>query len=148
MYPRLERWYRWLRKSQAGKEKGTFRWRGRNATTVKELNPKTMASGLDDYPRASHPSKEEYHLDLRCWMALGSRVMNRLAHLYEEGKNKNKYTAEASLLADFEDLLRLHWSSDKNAFFDFGRHSDKVRLIRKPIKIKGQPDQYIVERLG
>ncbi|KHJ98377.1 hypothetical protein OESDEN_01645 [Oesophagostomum dentatum] len=25
MYPRLEKWYRWLRRSQAGKEKGTFR---------------------------------------------------------------------------------------------------------------------------
>lgn len=45
-------------------------------------------------------------------MALGSRVMNRLAHLYEEDKNKNKYTQEASALADFDDLVRLHWSEN------------------------------------
>ncbi|EYC39964.1 hypothetical protein Y032_0635g923 [Ancylostoma ceylanicum] len=144
MYPRLERWYKWLQRSQAGKKKRTFRWRGRNATTVQELNPKTLASGLDDYPRASHPSKEEYHLDLRCWMALGSRVMNRLAHLYEEDKNKNKYTQESSALADFEDLKQLHWSESSKAFFDYGMHSDKVRLIKKPVK--GAPGQYVVER--
>ncbi|KHJ98376.1 hypothetical protein OESDEN_01644 [Oesophagostomum dentatum] len=77
-------------------------------------------------------------------MALGSRVMDRLAQLYEEDKSKNKYTAEATTFADFNELLRLHWSKEKKAFFDYGRHSDKVKLIRKPIK--GVPDQFLVER--
>ncbi|KAK6747508.1 hypothetical protein RB195_000608 [Necator americanus] len=144
MYKKLERWYRWLQRSQAGKKKGTFRWRGRNATTVQELNPKTLASGLDDYPRASHPSKEEYHLDLRCWMALGSRVMDRLAHLYGDDKSKSKYTEEASALANFDDLVQLHWSENKKGFFDYGLHSDKVKLVKKPVK--GAPGQYVVER--
>ncbi|KAJ1349137.1 hypothetical protein KIN20_004591 [Parelaphostrongylus tenuis] len=145
IYRRLEAWYRWLLKSQAGKKKGTFRWRGRNATTTLELNPKVLASGLDDYPRASHPSQEEYHLDLRCWLALSSRVMDRLAHLYEDEKYRNKYASDASLLGNYDDLVRLHWSDSKKAFFDYGKHSENVRLVKKPLK--DLPDQFCFERL-
>ncbi|VDP12179.1 unnamed protein product [Heligmosomoides polygyrus] len=98
---------------------------------------------MDDYPRASHPSDEEYHLDLRCWLALSSRVLHRLAQHFEE-KNKNKYSAQAAILADYGEIMRLHWSESKKAFFDYGRHSDKVRLVRKPIH--GAPGQFVFER--
>lgn len=58
LYPRLKQWYIWLRTSQIGPkaDKGAFQWQGRNFSAIHELNPKTLPSGLDDFPRASHPS--------------------------------------------------------------------------------------------
>lgn len=57
LYPRLKQWYLWIRNSQKGPLPGTFCWKGRNGTTIIELNSKTLPSGLDDFPRASHPDK-------------------------------------------------------------------------------------------
>ncbi len=65
-WPGLQQWFFWFQKGQAGSIPGTFRWRGRNLDG--KLNPNTLASGLDDYPRASEPSNEERHVDLLCWM--------------------------------------------------------------------------------
>ena len=64
-WPRLVAWYNWFDNSQGGEIPGTFRWRGRNPNAYNELNPKTLTSGLDDFPRSSHPTIEERHVDLR-----------------------------------------------------------------------------------
>ncbi|XP_074721407.1 mannosyl-oligosaccharide glucosidase [Strix uralensis] len=126
LFPRLHAWYDWYNRTQAGPLPLTFRWRGRDPQHELFLNPKTLASGLDDYPRASHPSPEERHLDLRCWMALASGVLAAVAERL--GEPAGLYRAAEQALSDNELLERLHWAPELGAFADYGNHSAAVGL--------------------
>ncbi|CAH2236481.1 jg20111 [Pararge aegeria aegeria] len=53
MFPRLQAWYQWFQTTQKGEEHTSYRWRGRENDGV-QLNPKTLTSGLDDYPRFAY----------------------------------------------------------------------------------------------
>ncbi|XP_013774541.1 mannosyl-oligosaccharide glucosidase-like [Limulus polyphemus] len=131
VYPRLQAYFDWFNITQEGKLPGSYRWRGRDALTEKELNPKTLTSGLDDYPRASHPSHDERHIDLRCWMALAAKV---LAFLGEKlGKPWHAFAATHKYLTDNELLDTLHWSPLSQTYSDFGLHTDKVKLVKPKI---------------
>lgn len=129
LYPRLQMWFSWFNTTQIGDLVGTYRWRGRDATTTRELNPKTLTSGLDDYPRASHPNVDERHVDLRCWIAFAARVMASIAETLNYPADKYRETFR--YLSDNELLNKLHWSPNTRAYSDFGLHTDKVTL-RKP----------------
>ncbi|THU49757.1 hypothetical protein C4D60_Mb06t12890 [Musa balbisiana] len=113
-----------------GKDVGTFYWHGRDNTTTKELNPKTLTSGLDDYPRASHPNDEEQHLDLRCWMLLAADCMHSIAELLKmENASATDYHHMSKQLSDFEKLNQMHLDHASGAYFDFGYHTEKVHVL-------------------
>ncbi|CAF0837391.1 unnamed protein product [Adineta ricciae] len=139
---RLEKWYQWYNRTQVGPIPFSFRWRGRNSSSTFELNPKTLTSGLDDYPRASHPTSSERHLDLRCWMALASNVLGKLYAIFYK-KQASHYLTYAQLLSNNDLLDQLHWSEDDGMYADYGLHTDYVQLKRvlMPSKSPSQPSQ-------
>lgn len=130
MYGRLVKWFDWYNTTQIGELPGAYRWRGRNGITNLELNPKTLTSGLDDYPRASHPTVDERHVDLMCWITLGAKVLAEIAMLLS--RPSDKYAHTYKYLSNNQLLDRLHWSYKKNTYADFGFHTDKVRLQKPP----------------
>ncbi|XP_077992555.1 mannosyl-oligosaccharide glucosidase-like [Glandiceps talaboti] len=131
VYPRLKVWFNWFNTTQLGGVATSYRWRGRDAATNKELNPKTLTSGLDDYPRASHPSEDERHIDLRCWIGLAAGVMADIAKTI--GEPHELYQQTHTVLTDNELLDKLHWSSKGKEYSDYGNHTDHVSLERPPV---------------
>lgn len=131
-FPRLLHLFNWLNTTQAGKIPGTYRWRGRDLSSRSELNPKTLTSGLDDYPRASHPTEDERHVDLLCWLAFSSGVLSRMADILGE-PSAQELAAAHKRLSDVGALDRLHFSKNSGHYCDYGLHTDKVRLVdQKP----------------
>ncbi|BHF57139.1 hypothetical protein SprV_0100008000 [Sparganum proliferum] len=152
-FPRLHSWFVWFNTTQVGNLPTTYRWRGRPSDNPFQLNPLTLSSGLDDFPRASHPTPEERHLDLRCWMALFARVLSQLANFVVSVSQqqlskppppvldalhlRHAYAAWSATLADPDLLDRLHWSDRNTMFADYGLHTDAVGLTRPPVSGTG-----------
>lgn len=147
LYPRLQTWFEWYNTTQTGPLPNSYRWRGRDKDTNLFLNPKTLTSGLDDYPRASHPSADERHVDLHCWMALTSGIMAKVAQLL--GEPHQEYERTHQTLSDNQLLAELHWSEQLHAFSDYGNHTQAVDLQREKVYVPpGQPrHQFPVARL-
>ncbi|XP_012226758.1 mannosyl-oligosaccharide glucosidase isoform X1 [Linepithema humile] len=143
LYPRLQAWFSWFNVTQVGDLPSTYRWRGRDETTNRELNPKTLTSGLDDYPRASHPTAAERHVDLRCWIAFAARVMAKIAETLSYPAQKYQETFE--YLSDNNLLNKLHWSPNAQAYSDYGLHTDKVALRRPPQKQRSHSQSVRME---
>uniref|UniRef100_A0A5K3ES20 Mannosyl-oligosaccharide glucosidase n=1 Tax=Mesocestoides corti TaxID=53468 RepID=A0A5K3ES20_MESCO len=143
-FPRLHTWFVWFNTTQAGNVPTSYRWRGRPTNNPFQMNPLTLSSGLDDYPRASHPTSDERHVDLRCWMALFARVLARLAE-YIDGSGELSastlaYRAIASDLLDQGKLDELHWDERNGIYADYGLHTDSLMLVRPPASPNAKPD--------
>ncbi|KAL8201349.1 hypothetical protein R6Q57_012688 [Mikania cordata] len=150
-FGRLEAWFQWFNTTQSGKHKSSYYWHGRKESqTIFELNPKTLSSGLDDYPRASHPTDEERHLDLRCWMLLAADCMHSISEqLVKENQSWKAYKETAKLLSDFDLLNEMHFDKDHGAYFDYGNHTERVRLRRQLVQKSGnqQPSLELVREV-
>ncbi|ETW01470.1 hypothetical protein, variant 1 [Aphanomyces invadans] len=120
-WPKLQRWFEWYRRTQAGPEPNTFRWRGRDVHDGK-LMPNTLSSGLDDYPRASHPSEDERHVDLAAWMIKGSAVLAKVAKAVGDDAKASSY--DSLSLSFLSTMDKLHWDTATSLYFDYGLHSD------------------------
>ncbi|KAK6635847.1 hypothetical protein RUM44_001101 [Polyplax serrata] len=138
LYPRLQAWFDWFNYTQVGDIPGSYRWQGRDAATLRELNPKTLTSGLDDYPRASHPTSAERHIDLRCWIAVSAAALSDISYVLN--KNGKKYENTFLYLTDPKILNKLHWSEKTQRYADYGLHTDSA-VLKRPAPTKRQPGQ-------
>ncbi|XP_006306769.2 alpha-glucosidase 2 [Capsella rubella] len=162
-FVRLDAWFKWFNTSQIGKENGSYYWHGRDNITNRQLNPQSLSSGLDDYPRASHPNEDERHVDLRCWMYLAADCMNSIQEFMgkKETLVTEDYSSISKLLSDFTLLNQMHYDHDHGAYLDFGNHTEDVRLIWKEVtgedgrlsrefvrETFGKPEPRLVPHIG
>jgi mannosyl-oligosaccharide glucosidase len=132
--PALSRWFLWFVRSQSGETPGTFRWRGRTreeggGVSGEKLHVNTLASGLDDYPRASHPDTRERHVDLYCWIARGAAIMADAAATLakDDADDAAEWSAVQQRYAELHrtlvaNLNRWHWDAVSKSYADFGSH--------------------------
>lgn len=132
-FPKLNRWLTWLRGSQAGAAPGSFLWNGRTLSEDTESdNPKTLQSGLDDYPRAESASHSERHLDLRCWMAIAYRAASNVAYAGGVSTTEARVVhAISERLNNLQNLSALHWDESSQLFADYD--GENSRFVTDPV---------------
>lgn len=90
-FEKLHKHVLFLASSQEGSTPNTFYWRGRSES---DGTVHTLASGLDDYPRATNVSENEKHLDLTCWISWAMKTVASLAPAEkQEVANSLRYVA-------------------------------------------------------
>ena len=98
----------------------------------------TLASGLDDYPRATVPGEGERHLDLLCWLAFFSRFLAQLSERTGDGGEAARYREEHR--AQLASLEQHHWSPGLRAYCDWGRHANAGRFVQLVVVKCGTAD--------
>lgn len=145
IFPRLQLWLNWINSSHVGHESYTYFWKDRDRNTM-QLNPLTSSSGFDDYPRASHPTTDERHLDLRCWIAMAYGVLSDIAKLIKE--DWQDYEATYKVLINNEILDNLHWSPGRQIYSDYGFHTDDVAVQNQTSNATTKPKYRFINSFG
>lgn len=108
-YDQLRTHFLWLYRSQKGPSVNSFRWRGSDGNH-------TLASGLDDYPRARVRSDQEYHVDLLCWMTFSSRMLSDLG----KAIGRTEVPLFTKIFKDLNDTLhKQYWSEADKGYYDY-----------------------------
>lgn len=123
IYPKLKLHYDKFRSTQQGYveefDRGTnleaYRWRGRTSTH-------SLASGLDDYPRALPADIAELNVDLLSWIGVMTRSIKLVAELvgYEDDY-KQLAEIELNIIKNLNDL---HWSEEHKTYCDLTVNED------------------------
>lgn len=132
--PRLQKWFDWIESGQRGERPGSYYWRGRDTDRdqSQRQNPRTLSSGLDDYPRSLFATTRERHVDLACWIAKGAEILAGLSALVKDAASSAKYTFLSQGIVG--NLTYYHWDESKNLFADWGKHADLPLLtVIEPI---------------
>lgn len=121
---RAERLY----KHAASRVADGFYWRGRSAADGR-LNAMTLASGLDDYPRATEADAAERHVDLICWLAAGARALGGAAAALPSASLRSAAHYAELHAALVRALAARHWDPDGVQYADVGRTTNDGRLV-------------------
>eukprot|EP01156_Anaeramoeba_ignava_P006003 Anaeramoba_ignava/a347498_44.p1 GENE.a347498_44~~a347498_44.p1 ORF type:complete len:708 (-),score=205.83 a347498_44:24-1832(-) len=87
----------------------TFVWLGR-------VGDGTLDSGLDDYPRAPEPTKQEVDIDIQSWMVKLSYVMQYFAQEVGDTKNQSLYHLEYT--ETLKKMREIFWNSKQHVYQD------------------------------
>ena len=78
---------------------------------------------------------------------MASRVLRHLCELSEDNQFIAEIEENMRLYNDLEVLNKLHWSKAKNAYFDYGLHSDKVKLVPVRKLVRKNPNSPPIEEV-
>jgi Glycosyl hydrolase family 63 C-terminal domain/Glycosyl hydrolase family 63 N-terminal domain len=124
VFPALHRHTRWFLRTQHSALPGMFRWHERT-------DDHCLASGLDDYPRASVLIDSEAHVDLHSWMILLCDLMRDVAKWLADVADRDEMPADKDAYLqlseqfgtqgdELRDLLDANfWNEDANMYCDY-----------------------------
>jgi hypothetical protein len=95
----------------------------------------TLASGLDDYPRASHPDTSEYHVDMLSWAIRATEIMAKVSKFAGDQTQSQLYQEKAEYLLG--KLDELHWSDDIGVIF-----LTRILKCTAVLIVDKKPDDY------
>ncbi|KAI5970319.1 CWH41 [Candida margitis] len=133
VYPKLKSHFEMFQRTQQGfipndeEEEGTgvsdaiknsrvYRWRGSTLTHC-------LASGIDDYPRASPPDISDLNVDLISWVGVMARSLRLMAEILhkDEAEVANLKQIEQDII---DNIQSVHWSSNDEAYCDVTLNED------------------------